>query len=296
MTVYTGVWPALVTPSSTDQSINIPVLKKLVSYLINKGVDGFYVGGTTGEGIFMSAADRKALVEAVQSENNGRVPIIVHAGAVAAGDAVDLARHARDHGAVGISSILPPLYNSSDSLQAYFERLAGAVPDIAFMPYLLNPTINTVDLLKRLLHIPNLAGTKYTGPNLYEFRALIDMGSTDWTMFSGMDEQAVYALMMGATGNVGSTLNFMPGVYKAIQTAVSAGRFAEAQDLQIKANRVTTAMIAVGFNGALKEVLSTILGESCGDPRLPGLPLSDAARRTLHESLAQTDFDALVAM
>ncbi|HRL13543.1 MAG TPA: dihydrodipicolinate synthase family protein [Aggregatilineales bacterium] len=296
MTVYTGVWPALVTPSSTDQSINIPVLKKLVSYLIDKGVEGFYVGGTTGEGIFMPVADRKALVEAVQAENNGRVPIIVHAGAVAAGDAVDLARHARDHGAVGISSILPPLYNSSDSLQAYFERLAGAVPDIAFMPYLLNPTINTVDLLKRLLHIPNLAGTKYTGPNLYEFRALIDMGSADWTMFSGMDEQAVYALMMGATGNVGSTLNFMPGVYKAMQTAVSAGRFAEAQELQIKANRVTTAMIAVGFNGALKEVLSTILGESCGDPRLPGLPLSDAARRTLHESLAQTDFDALVAM
>jgi N-acetylneuraminate lyase len=296
MTVYTGVWPALVTPSSTDQSINIPVLKKLVSYLIGKGVDGFYVGGTTGEGIFMPAADRKALVEAVQAENNGRVPIIVHAGAVAAGDAVDLARHARDHGAVGISSILPPLYTSSDSLQAYFERLAGAVPDIAFMPYLLNPTINTVDLLKRLLHIPNLAGTKYTGPNMYEFRALIDMGSADWTMFSGMDEQAVYALMMGATGNVGSTLNFMPGVYKAMQTAVSAGRFAEAQELQIKANRVTTAMIAVGFNGALKEVLSTILGEPCGDPRLPSLPLSDAACRTLHESLVQTDFDALVAL
>jgi N-acetylneuraminate lyase len=296
MTVYTGVWPALVTPSSTDQSINIPVLKKLVSYLIGKGVDGFYVGGTTGEGIFMPVADRKALVEAVQAENNGRVPIIVHAGAVAASDAVDLARHARDHGAVGISSILPPLYTSSDSLQAYFERLAGAVPDIAFMPYLLNPTINTVDLLKRLLHIPNLRGTKYTGPNLYEFRALIDMGSAGWTMFSGMDEQAVYALMMGATGNVGSTLNFMPGVYKAMQTAVSAGRYAEAQELQIKANRVTTAMIAVGFNGALKEVLSTILGEPCGDPRLPSLPLSDAARRTLHDSLAQTDFDALVAM
>jgi N-acetylneuraminate lyase len=295
MTVFTGVWPAVVTPSGSDQSINIPVLKQLVSYLIGKGVDGFYVGGTTGEGIYMPVSDRKKLVEVVQGENNGRVPIIVHAGAVSVMDAIDLARHARDHGAVGVSSILPPLYTNSDSLQAYFERLAGAVPEIGFMPYLLNPTINTVDLLKRLLHIPNLSGTKYTGSNMFEFRALIDLGSADWTMFSGMDEQSVYALMMGATGNVGSTLNFMPGVYKAIQAAVKAGRFAEAQDLQLKANRVTTAMIKVGFPAALNEVL-TSLGMPCGDPRLPNLPLTDATRRSLHESLAQTDFDALVAM
>lgn len=292
---YTGVWPALVTPNLPEGGINEAVLRNLTEYLINKGVSGFYVGGTTGEGIFMPATDRKRLVENVLSQVDGRVPILVHVGAVAAGDAIDLARHARDHGAAGISSIIPPLYDSMDIITRYFETLASAVPDISLYAYLLNPSLDAVALMDRLAQIPSIAGTKYTGSNMFELEQIIERSIDGWTIFSGMDEQCAYAAMMGATGCVGSTLNFMPGVYKAIRDSVEQGNYGKAQELQVSANQVTAAMSRVGFQGALYEALSMI-GFDCASPRLPRIPLTEAQRIQLHEALNATDFRALVEM
>lgn len=295
MPIYSGIWPALVTPSAADQTVNESALRHLVEYLIGKGVDGFYVGGTTGEGIFMPASERMRLAEVVLAQVNGRVPVIVHVGAVALGDAIALARHARQVGAVGVSSILPPLYDTLDVLVQYYTRLAAAAPDLPLYTYLLNPNLDAVALLRRLMDIPNLGGTKYTGPNMFEFRQIVELGAGNWTVFSGMDEQCLFAAMMGATGCVGSTLNFMPGVYKAIQRAVQTGDYAQAQTLQLAANQVTQALIEVGFQGGLYEALA-MLGLDCGQPRLPRQPLTDSQRAALHRALETTRFRELVAL
>jgi N-acetylneuraminate lyase len=296
MQMFDGVWPALITPSNEDGTVNLEALHKLVAYLLDKGVDGFYVGGSTGEGIFMPVAQRKLLAETVLAQIDGRVPTIVHAGAIAVDDAIDLARHANECGAVGISSVLPPLYDSMDSIAAYYRALAAATPDLPFIAYLLKPEIDTVALIQSLLDIPNLAGTKYTGSNMFEFRRLIDLGRGQWTMFSGMDEQCLYAAMMGATGNIGSTLNFMPGVYTNIHKAIAAGNLNEAQEFQVRANRVTEVMAGVGFRGAIKVVLSRLLDCDFGSPRLPGLPLTAEEQSRLWAELEATDYDELVAM
>lgn len=296
MTIYSGVWPALVTPSSQDQSINQSSLRALIDYLIGKGVHGFYVGGTTGEGVFMALADRKELVEVTLKHINGRVPVIVHVGAVATADAVGLARHARDHGAVGISSIIPPLYESEESIRRYYAALGAATPDIPLLAYLLNPRLDGVALMESLLDIPNLGGAKYTGPNMYELRNIVELGGGKWTLFSGMDEQAMFGLMMGATGNIGSTINAFPGVYLAIFRAVQEGQYAEARDLQLRVNRVTRALIAAGFSGALRMVLGDLIRMNTGDPRLPALPLGPDGQKALRASLAQTDYAKLTAL
>ncbi len=295
MRTFSGVWPALVTPLTEAQTVNTAVLREIVAYLIGKGVDGFYVGGSTGEGIYLPVAARKRLIETVTAEIGGRVPFMVHVGATSVLDAVDLAHHAAEHGAAGISSVLPPLYHSLDSLQRYYETVAAAVPDLPLLGYLLNPSIDTLALMQRLLGIPNLGGAKYTGPNMYELRQIIDLGGGQWTVFSGMDEECLYAAMMGVSGNIGSTLNFMPGVYQHIWQNVRSGDLAAAQTLQVQANRVTAALISVGFAGALKVVMGK-LGFDAGSPALPNLPLSEAQRRDLDRALAETDFDDLVKL
>lgn len=295
MPKFSGTWPALVTPFTSDGEVNVSVLRDLVEYLIAKQVDGFYVGGTTGEGIFIPLAQRRLISETVIDQVAGRVPVIVHAGCVALDDAIELAVHARDTGAAAVSSILPPLYGTKESIIAYFHALAGSIPDIAFLPYLLNPNMNASALMRDLMSIPNLQGTKYTGPNMYEFHQILELGGGEWTMFSGMDEQTVYAAMLGASGNIGSTVNFMAGVYRQIHRHVLIGEYKEAQDLQNRANKVTTVLVDIGFAGALKEVLCK-LGFDCGAPRLPNFALTDYQRAQLHEALAQTDFDALAAL
>jgi N-acetylneuraminate lyase len=296
MTVFSGIYPALVTPSDAHGGVNLPALERLVDYLLNKQVDGLYIGGTTGEGIYMSVADRQLMAEAVLRQVNGRIPVIVHVGAVASGDAVTLARHAEAHGASGFASIMPPLYNSTASVVAYYKTLAGAAPNLPFFSYILNPHVNPVAVMRALMTVPNLVGAKYTGPNMFEMRQIMDMNEGRWVIFSGMDEQFVYAAMMGVNGGIGSTLNFMPGVYRAIRNAVQSGDHATAQALQLRANAVTAAMIEADFPGALRMVLGMILGIDCGEPRLPALPLTEAAKTSLRRALDAAGFDELVAM
>lgn len=295
MTVFKGIYPALVTPSDASGGVNIPALEALVDYLLDKGIDGLYIGGTTGEGIFMSAAERQTLAEVVLHRINGRVPVIVHVAAVAFADAKALALHAAAHGANGIASIMPPMYNSAASVVAYYRALAAATPDLPFFSYILNPHIDPVTVMRELQSVPNLTGAKYTGPNMYEMRQIMDMNQGKWVMFSGMDEQCVYAAMMGVDGAIGSTLNVMPGVYRAIREAVKQGDLQAAQTLQLRANRVTAAMIDVGFGGALRETLRMI-GIDCGEPRLPSLPLSAEAKAALRRNLDAAGFAELVAL
>ena len=291
-----GILPALITPHTDDGNINVPVLQDIVDYHIDKEVDGFYVCGSTGEGVYMSVAQRKLATEVTSKQINGRVPFIVHVGSMSLDDAIELAIHAQQHGAQGISSILPPSYNTIESILRYYKALAASVPDLDFIPYLLNPTINCVTLLRAVMEeVPTLAGSKYTGSNMVEFKELIKLGEDKWMMFSGMDEQCIYSKMMGSTGSIGSTLNYMPKAYKQIREYCDNRQYAEAQALQLDVNEVTNILIAHGFLGALKAVM-TKLGFDCGEPRLPNLPISDAGRISLFEKLEQTKFDDLVSM
>ncbi|MCD6290763.1 MAG: dihydrodipicolinate synthase family protein [Anaerolineae bacterium] len=295
MRTFHGVWPALVTPSGPDGSVNESALRDLVEYLLGKRVDGLFVCGTTGEGIFMSADDRRRTVEIVLDQVRGRVPIIVHVGSVSADDAAALARHARDAGAAAASSIIPPLYDDIASVYAYFAKVAGAVPDLPFLGYIFGGPTDAVSLLRELIRIPNLAGAKYTGPNMYEFRQIVTMRDHDWTVFSGMDEECLFAIMMGSSGNIGSTLNVIPGVYREIRSSYEAGDVARSLDLQLKANEVTRVMFKFGFPGALREALRMI-GIDCGEPRLPGLALPEEKREALQEELEEVGFRDLAVM
>lgn len=295
MRSFKGVWPALVTPFTAENTINVPVLRELVEYLIDKRVNGFYVCGTTGEGIYMSVEERKLVAETVIEQIRGRVPAIVHVGCVSVRDAVALAQHAQQAGADGVSSILPPLYNNAQSLYNYFATIAAAVPDLPLLTYIFGGPMDAVALMREWMKIPNVVGTKYTGPNMYEFRHIVELRDDDWTVFSGMDEQCLFAAMFGASGNIGSTLNFMPGVYREIHACCKDGDLARGRELQIRANKVTRVLISFGFPGALKEVMG-ILGFDCGNPRLPNLPLPEEKRESLHAQLEEVDFPTLAKM
>jgi len=293
METFNGAWPALVTPFGKDDTVNTYVLRDLVDYLIEKKASGFYLCGTTGEGLYMTVDERKLVTETVINQVKGRVPIIVHVGCVAVKDAVELAEHAYRIGARGISSILPPLYQSSKSLYAYYEKIAQAVPELPVLAYMFGGPIDAVSLMQELMNIPNIAGAKYTGPNMYEFRQIVNLRDHDWTIFSGMDEECFFATMFGSSGNIGSTLNFMPHVYLAMHEDCKKGALAHGLDLQIRANEITRILISFGFPGALKKVMG-MLGFDCGRPRLPNLSFPEDKTDLLKSQLELAGFSDLV--
>lgn len=295
-----GAWPALVTPFTQDGEVNAPVLRDLVDYLIGKGIGGFYVCGSTGEGVYMAAAERKIVAETVIEHAAGRVPVIVHVGTPALPDAVELARHAQAIGADGIASIIPPLYAHVESIVDYFERLSAAAQDTPLLSYIFGGPADAVALMRRLMSIPTVAGSKYTGPNMHEFRQIVDLGQEytgpyRWTVFSGMDEECYFAALFGASGNIGSTLNYIPGAYREIHAARAAGDVARGTDLQLQANEITRILMGFGFMGALKEVMR-LLGFDCGAPRLPNRAFDAGRRDDLAAQLAAADFDRLAGL
>ncbi|MBN1249298.1 MAG: dihydrodipicolinate synthase family protein, partial [Anaerolineae bacterium] len=245
---------------------------------------------------FLSVSERRLVTEVVVDQVAGRVPVIVHVGAVATRDAVALARHAQDLGADGVASILPPFGRSVDETLTHYETIAAAAPDVGFYPYLFGGETDAVSLMQRVRErIPNVAGAKYTGPDMYELHAIVELGGEGWTIFSGMDQQCVFAAMFGAAANIGSTLNLMPGVYREIHLSYEAGDLIRARDLQLQANGVTRVLQRFGIFGALFEALK-YLGLDCGVPRLPRAPLPAERRAAFYEALVAAGFSALAAM
>lgn len=298
MSSFYGAWPALITPATPEGGVELGVLRELVAHLLGKGIGGLYVCGATGEGLLLSPEERRQVADAVLHEVRGRVPVIVHVGAAATRDAVALAGHARDSGAAGTSSVLPFVGSGPQSTYLHYQAIAAAAPELPFFPYLYGGQIDALTLMRELSQrIPNLGGTKYTGPNMFELKQLLDLGAgrQGWTIFSGMDEQCVFAAMSGSPANIGSTLNLMPGVYREMRRLCEAGDLAAARDLQMHANRLTQVLLSFGYAGALREAVR-MLGFDCGQPRLPHPPLPAEKRQALREALAAVGLAELAAL
>lgn len=282
MTSFSGIWSALITPFDADNNVNQQVLCDLVDYLLDQNVSGFYLCGSTGEGLLMSLDERKTVTETVLRHVDGRAPVIVHIGTTALVDAIALSHHSSEMGAVAVSSIIPPKFDSMDSVIRYYGALAHANPGLPIISYLINPGFNALPLVQSLLQFDEIAGVKYTGANMNEFHQIVGLGDgRDWTVFSGMDEQSLYATMMGSSGHIGSTINLMPTAYQAIRQHFMAGNYAEAQAIQEQANIVTNMLYSTGnFFGALKFAMHK-RGIDCGEARLPTPPLTEAQRQWL---------------
>ena len=292
---FFGVWPALLTPSTPDGGVGVSALREVTTYLLDKGVDGFYLCGSTGEGVFLTESERRLVAETVIDVVAKRVPVIVHVGAVGTREAVALALHAQDVGAAGVASILPPFSRNVAEIYSHYEAIAAAVPETPFLPYLFGGEVDALSLMQTLRErCPNLAGAKYTGSNMYELQGILEL-QKGWSIFSGMDEQCIFAAMVGAPGNIGTTLNFMPGVYKTMRARYKAGDGIGAVDLQLRANRVTRVLHTFGAYGALFEMMR-MLGFECGEPRMPRASLSSERRAAFHRALRQTGFSELAEM
>ena len=94
-----GVIVPLVTPFDEQNQVDHPGVRRVVDFVIAKGVHAVMVAGTTGEGPLLSLAERKQVLETVVAQTNGRVPVIAHTGCIDTGSTVELSKHAQQAGA-----------------------------------------------------------------------------------------------------------------------------------------------------------------------------------------------------
>lgn len=292
MTSFHGVWPALLTPLTENDEINIPALRRLLDYVLGAGMHGIYVCGSSGEWVLLSPEERMHLAEATVSHVAGHVPVMVHVGAASTRDAVALARHARDISADAVSSVPPFYYHvSSSELVAHYGRIAQAAQLPVYVYNLPDVTgVNvTVRVMQELLDLGYVQGLKYTSYNLLEMRQIIEACGHRLTVFSGLDEIFLACLVMGVQGGIGTTYNCLPHLFVQLYDTWCNGDVARAQELQFVVDRVVLALSRYNVIPSVK-VAMRFLGLDCGDSRLPLCPLTDEEETSLRADLERAGF------
>ncbi len=283
-----GVLPALVTPLADGPRLDEGALIALCQRVYDAGCHGVYIGGTTGEGLLLEAGLRRRLVEvAVQHTPAGRFAI-VHVGAATTDQAVDLARHAESVGAHGISSIAPPGPFSFAEIRFYYEELAAATALPLFVYFFpeVAPAITTYAQIAELCTIPNVAGVKFTGFDLYTLSRLVHDGNT---VFNGRDEVLAAGLLMGASGGIGSFYNIAPGLFVDLYNATREGDWARAKRAQDRVNHLISIVLDYPLFPAIKRILGWS-GIESGECLPPRRPLSDTQQAELLHRLREAGF------
>ena len=106
---YEGIIPAFYACYDAEGKVSLDACKALTQYYIDKGVQGLYVGGSSGECIYQSKEERKAVLEAVMEVAKGKLTVIAHIACNNTADSQELAAHAESLGVDAIASI-PPIY------------------------------------------------------------------------------------------------------------------------------------------------------------------------------------------
>jgi len=295
MRTIEGVFSALVTPLD-DERLNERVLRKLVEFHLGNGLAGFFLCGSTGQGILLSVAERRRVAEVVVEQNRGRGIVIVHAGAPSTRDVADLARHAEQLGADAVAS-LPPFYFKVDraAIIEHYRTIAQATSLPLLMYHIPNLTQVrvTTDLVRELLGVGNFVGMKYTDYDLYHMQNLIKASPRPLIILSGAEEMFFPALTMGAQGSIGTAQNCLPWAFAEIFRAYRAGDYGRGRRLQELANNVIALLDSCPPGLATTHDALALLGFPCGSLRQPLRDLTEREREEFRSLLDRSGFFAL---
>mmetsp|Transcript_16760 Transcript_16760/g.67624 ORF Transcript_16760/g.67624 Transcript_16760/m.67624 type:complete len:410 (+) Transcript_16760:62-1291(+) len=306
-----GLVAAVHSPFDEDFALDLAAVPAQRAWLRATGVDWVYVGGTTGESLSLTTAERMALAEAWCDVSPTRAPdtsssqsppkVIVHVGAEAVRDAVALAAHAERIGAHAIGAMPPSFFKPAtvDALAATVSAICRAAPSLPcyyyHIPSKTGVDFRVVDLVGAIDAAgatPTFAGVKYTG--LYDLAAggypdaerVLAYAGGRYEVLGGREEMLLQSLAIGITGHVGSQFTLVGDLYAGVLAEFAArGLTADNADAlratQLRALDLldVQAGAPAGMN-ALKRLV-TYAGMRVGDARAPFVPFDDDADASL---------------
>jgi N-acetylneuraminate lyase len=287
--VICGVIPALLTPFTAEEGVDVPALERLIARLYDSAeIAGLYVCGQTGEGLGQSASMRRAVVEtAVRCSPPGKT-VIAHVGAARTAEAVELARHAAASGVSAVSSLPPAGSYSLDEFRAYYAALAAAsdVPVVVYFYPEVAPGISSGQVADLCL-LPNVAGVKFTS---FELHRITEIHRAGGFVLNGRDEVFAAGLLMGAAGGIGSFYNVLPKIFCQVYRAALDGRWDQARELQNRISELISIVLRYPMIPALKKMLEWS-GVPCGTSLSPRRRLLPEEETSLRAALESAGFD-----
>lgn len=272
---YRGIFPAFYACYDEKGEVDGARVERLARHLLDKGVKGVYVGGSSGECIYQSVDDRKRTLEHVMYAAEGKLTVIAHVACNNTADSRELAAHAQSLGVDAIAAIPPIYFHLPDySIAGYWNDISDAAPDTDFVIYNIPQLAGvalTMPLFREMRKNPRVVAVKNSSMPVQDIQMFKAEGGEDFVVFNGPDEQLVSGLAIGADGGIGGTYGVMPELYLKIMELMEKGETQKAQKIQYAANEVIYAMCACRGNmyAAIKEILRLREGIDIGSVRKP---------------------------
>lgn len=270
---YSGVIVANTTPFRKDGTLDREALCSEVEYLIGANVNGFFAGGTYGEGPMMLPGEYDEYIHTFAAAVKQRVPIIAQVGAVTLDQVVTQAKSAASAGVDAIAAV-PPFYYPHDdtALIGFYSDLCQAVSMPVFIYNNPGRSGNKISagLFARLCKIPGISGMKDSGDNLGEFCrfSMAVAEREDFSLLMGSDDMMLAGLVMGAPGAISVLSALFPEIYVNMWEAFVKGDLETARKLQYEAIRVRMVLKRGPYISTYKAILNA-LGRGGGYSKKP---------------------------
>ena len=228
-----GIYAAIITPFNNDGSVDGKGIKKLVETLDEAGINGILAISGTGESTALSQSERKQVVDNVV--DSAKCPVVIGVLNPGLGDAIDLAKHAKDAGADAIL-LIPPYYGkpTQSDISAYYAKLAETV-DISILiyniPYKTGINIEPQTVVELAGKNSNIIGIKECSRDLAQLALLIKSAPKAFSIFVGEDDIFFPCLALGATSGMLATACLFPKPWLKLLEYWKAGEISEARKL-----------------------------------------------------------------
>lgn len=214
----------VVTIFSENGAIDIEGNKKVIDFLIEGGVDGILVLGSTGEFTNMTIEQRKELFRLYSDYNNGRVELYAGTGCLDAADTIELTNYADGLGYKGVMIIGPYYYGlDQDKIFKYYDKVAKSVKSNIYLYNYPDRSGHTFepDTVKRIVDAnANVVGMKDSITTPGHFNDIImKVNNENFEMYAGFDDQFLYNLTAGGKGGIGALSNIVPEIWSSLVEA-----------------------------------------------------------------------------
>ena len=283
---FRGTFTVMVTAFDNNGLIDLDAQARFTEWQVDSGIHGLIPLGSTGEFLSMSFSERKAIAECVIKTVNGRVPVLVGAGAESTEEVIDNVEMAENLGADG-TMIIPPFYSTPNRLELlkHFERISQS----ATKPIMLynNPATSNVDLTPDLVadlsHFQHIDYIKESTMDVTRVRDILELSEGRMNVFGGI--MGYESFLSGACGWVAVGSNIMPKEFSLLFSCAYKDKdLKEARRIYKKLLPIIRLVGGHRYVSATKAALMEI-GQSVGLPRSPRLPLPDSEMSIVNEAL-----------
>ena len=285
-TNFRGSFTALVTPFK-DGAVDEKAFRALVAWQISEGTNGLVPVGTTGESPTLSHDEHKHVVEWCIGEAGGRVPVVAGAGSNSTREAVELAKHAEEAGADAVL-VVTPYYNkpTQEGLYQHFKAINDAIgiPIIIYNIPARSVIDMSVDTMKRLFELKNIAGVKDATASMTRVSQQRETLGPDFNQLSGEDVTALGFMAHGGHGCISVTSNVAPRLCAEFQSACLRGDFGTALKLQDQLLPLHQNLFIETNPAPVKYALS-VLGRCEETARLPMVSLSEKSKTAVRAAM-----------